>query len=125
MKQNGQVLVSILIIIAVSVLATGTAVVASSLSKTTGISTISDKLLYVTESGVDEALLKLLRNPDLYNGETLLIDSVYVNVVVKRPTPTKIIITSESIQDSFRRKVEVSAEFVNNILTVTSWKQIP
>ena len=125
MKQDGQVLVSILIIIAVSVLATGTAVVASSLSKTTGISTVSDKLLYAAESGVDESLIKLLRNPTIYNGETLIIDGVSVNVVVNRPpTTTTIIITSEAVQDSFRRKVEVFAEFVNNILTITSWKQI-
>lgn len=125
MKQDGQVLVSILIIIAVSVLATGTAVVASSLSKTTGISTTSDKLLYAAESGVDESLIKLLRNPTIYNGETLIIDGVSVNVVVNRPpTTTTIIITSEAVQDSFRRKVEVFAEFVNNILTITSWKQI-
>ena len=124
MNQDGQVLVSILIIIAVSVLATGTAVVASSLSKTTGISTTSDKLLYAAESGVDESLIKLLRNPTIYNGETLILEGVSVNVVVNRLPPTKIIITSEAVQDSFRRKVEVSAEFVNNILTVTSWKQV-
>lgn len=124
MKQNGQVLVSILIIIAVAVLATGSAVVASSLSRNTGITTVSDKLLYAAESGVDESTIKLLRDPN-YSGESLNINGVSVTTNVTSPTPSERVIISEATQDNLIRKVEVSAEFVNNILKVNSWKQIP
>lgn len=125
MKQKGQVLVSILIIIAVSVLAGGVAIVASSLSRTTGIITTSDKLLYAAESGADEAIIKLLRDPN-YDGETLNInESVVVISVTAGASPGELVIVSEASENNLIRKVEVSTEFVNNILTVTSWKQIP
>ena len=125
MKQKGQVLVSILIIIAVSVLAGGVAIVASSLSRTTGIITTSDKLLYAAESGADEAIIKLLRDPN-YDGETLNInESVVVISVNAGASPGELVIVSEASENNLIRKVEVSTEFVNNILTVTSWKQIP
>lgn len=125
MKQNGQILVSILIIIAVAVLATGVAVVASSLSHTTGTITTSDKLLYAAESGVDEVIIKLLRNPN-YNGETLNInESVVVLSVNPGVSPGELVIISEASQENLIRKVEVSTEFVDNILTINSWKQIP
>lgn len=124
MKQNGQVLVSILIIIAVAVLATGTAVVASSLSRTTGVATVSDKLLYAAESGAEETLIKLLRDPN-YSGESVNINGVSVNINVTNPTPSERLIISKAVQDNLIRKVAVSAEFINNILAVNSWKQIP
>lgn len=124
MKQDGQVLVSILIIIAVAVLATSTAVVASSLSRTTGVSITSDKLLYAAESGAEEAIVKLLRDPT-YSGESVNINGVSVNIDIISPTPSERVITSKATQDNLIRKVAVSAEFVNNILTVNSWRQIP
>ena len=111
MKQDGQVLVSILIIIAVYVLATGTAVVASSLSKTTGISTTSDKLLYAAESGVDSALIRFLRDPN-YADETISVGGISVNISVERPTPTEIIITSVATQDNPNKTVKISATII-------------
>ena len=125
MRQKGQVLVSILIIIAVAVLATGTAVVASSLSKTTGVATTSDKLLYAVESGADEALIKLLRNPTTYSSESISINGTLVQITISRPSATNIVILSSASQDNLIRKVEVSSEFVNNILTITSWREVP
>ena len=125
MRQKGQVLVSILIIIAVAVLATGTAVVASSLSKTTGVATTSDKLLYAVESGADEALIKLLRNPTTYSSESISINGTLVQITISRPSATNIVILSSASQDNLIRKVEVSVEFVNNIHTITSWREVP
>jgi len=124
MKQNGQVLVSILIIMAVAVLATGVAVVANSLSRTTGITVASDKLLYTAESGIDDALIKFLRDPS-YDDETINVGGVSVIIVVEKPSPTELIITSEAAQDNLIRKVKVSADFVNDVLTVNTWKQFP
>lgn len=125
MRQKGQVLVSILIIIAVAVLAIGTAVVASSLSKTIGVATTSDKLLYAAESGADEALIKLLRNPTTYSSESISINGTLVQITISRPSATNIVILSSASQDNLIRKVEVSSEFVNNILTITSWREVP
>lgn len=124
MRQNGQVLVSILIIMAVAILATGVSVVASSLSRTTGITNASDKLLYAAESGLDDALIKFLRDQS-YGGEIISMGGVSVSIDVEQPTPTELIITSQAAQGNLVREVEISADFVNNVLSVNTWKQIP
>ena len=123
MNQKGQTLVSLLIIIAVSVLAVASAIVSASLSSTTGITTISNKVYYSAETGAEEALIKLLRNPD-YPGETLDLDGVNVVVSVDSPSLLTRVISSTATANSIKRRVEVSAEFLNNILTVTTWSEV-
>jgi len=122
MNQKGQTLVSLLIIIAVTVLAVASAIVSASLSSTTAITTISDKVYYSSETGAEEALIKLLRDPG-YSGETFNLEGVNVEVSVTSPTPTERVITSTASENNIKRRVDVSAEFLNNILTVTSWDE--
>lgn len=123
MNQKGQTLVSLLIIIAVTVLAVASAIVSASLSSTTAITTISDKVYYAAETGAEEALIKLLRDPG-YSGETFDLEGVNVEVSVTSPTPTERVITSIASTNSIKRRVDVSAQFLNNILTVTSWDEM-
>ena len=122
MNQKGQTLVSLLIIIAVTILAVASAIVSASLSSTTAITTISGKVYYSAETGAEEALIKLLRDPE-YSGETLDLEGVNVEVSVTSPTPTERVIISTASENNIKRRVDVSAEFLNNILTVTSWDE--
>ncbi len=125
MNQKGQTLVSLLIIIAVSVLAVASALVSASLSSTTAITTITDKVYYSAETGAEEALIKLLRDPN-YSGETLDLDGVNVEVSVTSPIPSERVISSTASANNIKRRVDVSAQFLNNILTVTTWgEEIP
>jgi len=123
MNQKGQALVSLLIIIAVAVLAVASAIVSASISSTTAITTISDRVYYSAETGAEEALIKLLRDP-IYSGEILDIDEVRVEVAVSSPTPVERIVSSTASANNVKRRVAISAEFVNNILTVTSWEEV-
>lgn len=122
MNQKGQALVSLLIIIAVSILAVTSAIVSASLSSTTAITTISDKVYYSAETGAEEALIKLLRDPT-YSGGTFNIDGVAVNIIVSSPSPTERNISSDATINNVKRKVAVKANFINNTLTVTDWKE--
>ena len=123
MNQKGQTLVSLLIIIAVTILAVASAIVSASLSSTTAITTISDKVYYSAETGAEEALIKLLRDPS-YPGETLGLSGINVEITVSSPSPTEKVITSIASTNSIKRRVDVSVQFLNNILTVTSWDEM-
>ena len=126
MNQKGQALVSVLIIITITILAASTAVVATNLSLTAGKESQSNKAYYSAETGAEEALVKLLRNPN-YSGDNLNLNGAAVQISVQTPAsaPNQRIIGSVAILDNIKRRVEVSASFTNNVLTVTSWKEVP
>lgn len=73
---------------------------------------------YGAETGVENALLRLLRDPN-YTGEVMNIDGGTVTIVVSGGT-----ITSTARIDNSIRKVEVQTVYNGNILTVSSWKEI-
>lgn len=75
----------------------------------------------VAESGAEEALLKLLRNPS-FTSETLSIGngSATINVAPGNP----IVITSTGTYQRATRKIEVDVVYNQNILTISSWKEI-
>ena len=98
------------------------AIVSASLSSTTAITTISDKVYYSAETGAEEALIKLLRDPT-YSGGNFNIDGVDVNIIVSSPSPTERNISSDATINNVKRKIAVRANFINNTLTVTDWKE--
>lgn len=125
MNQKGQALISILLIIAIATLAIASAIVSTSLSKTAGTEKESDKIFYSAESGAENALIKLLRDPVSYTDETLNLGGITVNVRVERLSPTQLEIRSDASRNNVKRTVEVFAEFEDNILTVTKWGEAP
>ena len=74
----------------------------------------------------EEALVKLLRDPN-YSGDNLNLNGAAVQISVQTPAsaPNQRIIGSVAILDNIKRRVEVSASFTNNVLTVNSWKETP
>ena len=77
--------------------------------------------LAVAESGAENALLRLLRNPG-YTGENLVVENGTINVTVTGDS-TKIIVSQSNV-GSTSRKIEVQAQYNNNILSITSWKEV-
>lgn len=73
---------------------------------------------FAAESGVENALLRLIRDP-AYNGETLSIDGGTVVVEVNSGIATSTANIANSI-----RKIQANYVYNNNVLTVTSWKEI-
>jgi hypothetical protein len=75
----------------------------------------------VAESGAETAMIKLLRNPD-YTGETLTIGEGQAVITVSGTNPKTIL--SVGTVRNHTRKVRIIADYTNNVLTVTSWKEI-
>ncbi len=77
--------------------------------------------LRIAESGAENALLRLVRNPSYGGGETLTIDGGSATVNVSGSTP--IIVESAGTSGDFTRVVEVQAHFENTILRIDSWRE--
>lgn len=76
---------------------------------------------YIAESGAENALIRLLRDPN-FSGETLNIDTGTAIISVTGTNPK--IITSEGRIGDFSRKIEITADYTNNILTILNWREI-
>ena len=118
--KSGQTLITLLVFMVVSIVITSAAV-AMTVSNSLRASKFEQGLitLHIAESGAENALLRLLRNPS-YTGETLTVGTGTA-VITVTGTPTKIV--SEGINGRFRRKIEVGVD-TSTVLTVTSWKEI-
>ena len=81
-----------------------------------------DMVLKLAESGAENELLLLVRNPTYTGTDTLTIGTGTVTATVSGANP--IIITSRGVQGSFVRSASVSATFVNTILTIQSWQEV-
>lgn len=73
---------------------------------------------YAAEAGAENALLRLLRDPN-YTGESIAIGDSSVVIQVSSG-----VITSTATYANSVRKVQVQTVYNNNILTVSSWKEI-
>ena len=121
--EAGQALVTLLVFTIVAITITSAAVVII-LTNSVGTSKFEQgtNTYYSAESGAENALLRLLRDPN-YTGETLPVGNASVIISVAN-TGSTYTITSGATLGNFIRRVEVTATFVNNILTVTSWKEV-
>ena len=118
---SGHILITLLVIAVVGTIISAAAV-SWVIDNTLGNSQTQQGLSALTaaESGVENAILALLRNPN-YTGEVLTIGEATVTIDVSG-SDEKIII-SQSVDNNYSRKLEVTASYVNNILIITSWRE--
>lgn len=120
--QRGQALVTLLIFMVVAIIVTSAAVVVifvNSLSSSKLV--VGELAYYAAESGAENAILRLLRNPN-YTGETLQIDQGSATITITGTDPKTI--TSVGNFGNFSRTIEIVVGYTNNILTVSSWKEV-
>jgi hypothetical protein len=117
--QAGQAVVTLLFFMVLSITVTTAAVMivlsnaaAASTSEQGGIS------YYFAESGAEEGLLRLLRNPS-YTGETITYTNGSVVISVAGGT-----ITATGTAYNTQRTIAVQTAYNNNVLSVTSWKEL-
>ena len=118
----GQALITLLIFMVVAITLTAGAI-AILINNTLSTSKIEQtQLAYATaESGAENAILRLLRNPN-YTGETLSINGGTATIQITGTEPK--VITSVGTVGNFIRTLEIRVGYTNNILTVSSWKEI-
>ena len=121
-NNKGQVLVTVLVFMVISIIIT-TAAITLTIKNATSTSsyTLGDNALSIAESGADNAILQLIRNPS-YTGETLSIGTGSVIITVTGSNP--ITITSEGTYNSHTRKIQVVGTLVNTVFTITTWNEV-
>ena len=76
---------------------------------------------YAAESGVENALLRLLRNPN-YIGETLTIGEATAVITVTGVNPKTVVSVGQN--GNFKRKVSAQVTYSNGYYTFSNWKEL-
>lgn len=122
MNQKGQALVVLLFFMAMALTITSVAIVANIVNSTT-TTRVGEGLTaeQYAQSGSENALLRLLRNPS-YTGETLTVGTGTVTVNV---TGTGVkTITATATNGNFTRTIVVDVTVTNGVLHILSWKEV-
>lgn len=121
--QSGSILTALVVFVAIGLLITTSAtVLLADQMLLSERDARSASLIYTAESGAENAILRLLRDPS-YTGEQLLTpDGLAININVQ-PGPT-IVITSQVESNNLTRSVQVELTRLNGVLEVQSWQQI-
>ncbi len=123
--KSGEVaIVLVLIIMILITLTTAMVAVGISTIRDTTTFTLSEEALAVSESGAENAILRLLRDP-AYTGETALpIGEGSATITVTGDSGTKTII-SEGVSHHLVRKIQVQLTVLpNGEITITGWREI-
>ncbi len=123
-KQRGQALITLLFftLIAVTVTAGSVAVLFSNALSATRFQ--EGSIAYgIAQSGIDNAILRLLRDPN-YTGEVIAIDGGSVAVQVVYNGGSSYTITSKGTIGNLLRQIQVSVTYNNSLLTITSRKEV-
>lgn len=124
---QGQALVTLLFFVIIAITITSAAIAITISNLTSGEKLQEGLLAYDNaESGVENALIRLLRDPD-YTGETLSFINGNLNsqaiVQVNGILPNRTIISKGSTGKSLKT-IQVDINYSNNIMNILSWKEI-
>lgn len=120
---SGQTLVALLIFMMVAItLTTAAAAITLINTQTNTVYATGEIALQIAESGAENAVQQLLRNPN-YTGETMTIGNGTATITVSGTT-TKTI-TSIGSLNNLARTVTVVESYSNNVLSETSWNETP
>jgi len=118
-KEAGQTLVSLLIFSVVALAVTTTAI--SVTINTSQATQAGEKRIYLqqaAQSGIENALLRFLRDPS-YTGETMNIDDITIETAIVGSNPYTITATASNAL--FLHTEEAQITYTNNIVTISSW----
>jgi hypothetical protein len=122
-SQTGQTLIALLIfmMVAMTVTLAATAVAIINIKATTSFAS-GEIALSNADSGVENALLQLERDPG-YGGEAMPIGNGSATITVSGSGPFTI--TSVGASGNFRRTVTATVGYTANVLTLTNWSETP
>jgi type II secretory pathway pseudopilin PulG len=121
--KKGQTLVSLIVVIAISIIIVSS-VLGLVISNSINTNSIQQSNLVrnAAESGMENALLRLLRDPE-YNGETLsyLVNGYNTVVTVTGDGINKTIV-STATSLNYQRKILVKITYNENVLLINLWQ---
>jgi hypothetical protein len=124
MKRSGQALITLIFYVLIVLTVTIAAVILVNIYAISA-SKLQDGTIayYIAESGAENAILRIIRNPG-YTGEAnLAIGDGFATIVITPGNP--VIIVSTGTMGKYIRKIRVTAVLVNGIYTIQSWREIP
>lgn len=110
------------IIMLITFLVSAAVAVSYSLSRDAVTQIQSERALAAAESGAEEGLLRLLRNPGATGPFSLSLDGSDVTITYMGTTPQ--VITSQATYGSLTRTLQVEASFTDGQLNVSEWQEI-
>lgn len=120
--QKGQTLVTLLVFSVVALTVATTAVtIMINVSQATNRVEGHVNATQTAESGMENALLRLLRDPS-YTGETLPVGSGSVVITVTGSNPKTV--TAVGTVNSHIKTIQSTVTYTNGIMSVTSWQEI-
>ncbi len=124
--ERGQALITLLFFTVIGVTVTSAAVVMLLVNSISGTKLQQGDVAYeIAQSGADNSLIRLLRDPT-YTGETLAVGngSATISVSGNGTIGSPFVILSKGTNGIFVREVQVTATYQNNLLTVSSRKEV-
>ncbi|MBI4033249.1 MAG: hypothetical protein HY377_01935 [Candidatus Blackburnbacteria bacterium] len=121
---KGQALITLLVFVAVAMIITAGAVTVTIINSQ-GISKFAqgEEALFIAETGADNAILRILRDPNnTYLSETLSVSDGTATITVSGTTSKTII--SEGRSGNFKRKIQVDGSLTGNVFTISAWREI-
>jgi len=121
-RHSGQTLVLVLVVMIMAITITTAAIMIMITNSTdTGQEASGQYVLDIAESGAENALLRLLRDPN-FAGETIGINGgTSISTVSGTTTKT---IDADGKLSGHVRKIEVVVSYNNNVLNINSWKEV-
>ncbi len=120
-SNSGQALMALLVFLMLG-LTVSTTAVSLTVSNSINAQKFQDSqvALAVAESGAENAIIRLLRDPN-YSGETLLVGTDTAVITVTSGSPTTIVSVGRS--GNFERSIAVQLDASSGILSIVSWKE--
>ena len=123
--KKGQVLITLIIFVAISmIIISATVTMIAVNSEAASVNQQSLLIKQAAENGIENALLRLLRDPS-YSGETLPASiSGYNTVVTVTGDELNKTIISTTTTDNYQRKIKVKINYNDSIMIVTFWQDV-
>lgn len=121
-NQRGQALITLLffMVIAITITTASVVILFLTMSSATKFEQ-GTRSYYIAESGIENALLRLLRDPS-YSGETITVEDGTAVISVSGTSPY--VITSIGETGNFQRTLQVEADYTNGVLSVGEWREM-
>lgn len=122
-SKKGEVLIMLVMIITVlTIISTAAVALALSTTRDTTTFTLGEKALTIAESGVENAILNLLRDPGYTGDSNLPIGPGNVTMIISGTSPYTV--TSTGVVGNMVRRVQAQVGTVAGKLTVLDWQEI-
>ena len=119
---RGQALITLLFFVLISLTITSAAIIIIIINSITAGKFQEGVLAHAAaESGMENALLRVLRDPD-YAGETIAVGSSTVTITVVGANPKTV--TSVGQNGNFERTIQAELSYSSGFYTVSNWKEI-